>query len=95
MENAILLGNILRHITTRYDRLFQTAFPYSMGFHQRPTDGETYPEWHFHGHYFPPLLRSAAVQKFMVGYEMLGSPQRDITPESAAQRLVEAEEKIS
>ena len=90
-----LLGNILRHITTRYDRLFQTAFPYSMGFHQRPTDGETYPEWHFHGHYFPPLLRSAAVQKFMVGYEMLGSPQRDITPESAAQRLVEAEEKIS
>ena len=62
-----LLGNILRHITTRYDRLFQTAFPYSMGFHQRPTDGETYPEWHFHGHYFPPLLRSAAVTEIYGG----------------------------
>ena len=89
------LGDILQRITRRYDNLFQTAFPYSMGFHQRPTDGEAYPEWHFHAHYFPPLLRSATVQKFMVGYEMLGSPQRDITPESAAQRLAEAEEKNS
>jgi UDPglucose--hexose-1-phosphate uridylyltransferase len=89
------LGDILRRITTRYDGLFQTAFPYSMGLHQRPTDGNDHPEWHFHGHYFPPLLRSATVQKFMVGYEMLSSPQRDITPESAAQRLAEAEEKNS
>jgi UDPglucose--hexose-1-phosphate uridylyltransferase len=89
------LGDILRRITRRYDSLFQTAFPYSMGFHQRPTDGQAYPEWHFHGHYFPPLLRCATVQKFMVGYEMLGSPQRDITPESAAQRLAEAEGKIT
>ncbi len=89
------LGDILQRITRRYDNLFQTAFPYSMGFHQRPTDGQAHPEWHFHGHYFPPLLRSATVQKFMVGYEMLGSPQRDIMPESAAQRLAEAEEKTT
>jgi len=89
-----LLGAILQRITRRYDNLFQTAFPYSMGFHQRPTDGPAYPEWHFHAHYFPPLLRSATVQKFMVGYELLGSPQRDITPESAAQRLAETGEKL-
>ncbi len=82
-----LLGDILRQLTTRYDHLFETAFPYSMGFHQRPTDRQAHPEWHFHAHFFPPLLRSATVQKFMVGYELLGSPQRDITPESAAQRL--------
>jgi UDPglucose--hexose-1-phosphate uridylyltransferase len=87
-----LLGDILRRITTRYDDLFQTSFPYSMGFHQRPTDENPHAEWHFHAHYFPPLLRSATVQKFMVGYEMLGSPQRDITPETAAQRLVELAE---
>ncbi len=58
-----------------------------MGFHQRPTDGEQYPEWHFHGHFYPPLLRSATVRKFMVGFEMLGMPQRDITPEAAAEQL--------
>jgi UDPglucose--hexose-1-phosphate uridylyltransferase len=85
-----MLGDILLRVTSRYDNLFQTAFPYSMGFHQRPTDGNAHPEWHFHAHYFPPLLRSATVQKFMVGYEMLGSPQRDITPEAAARRLAEA-----
>ncbi|GAC1702652.1 MAG: UDP-glucose--hexose-1-phosphate uridylyltransferase [Candidatus Acidiferrum sp.] len=84
-----LLGDILRRTTIRYDNLFETSFPYSMGFHQRPSDGEAHPEWHFHAHYFPPLLRSATVQKFMVGYEMLGSPQRDILPESAAARLGE------
>jgi UDPglucose--hexose-1-phosphate uridylyltransferase len=83
------LGEILRKITQRYDRVFATSFPYSMGFHQRPTDGRDYPQWHFHGHYFPPLLRSATVQKFMVGYEMLATPQRDITPEDAARRLKE------
>jgi len=87
-----LLADILRRTTIRYDNLFETAFPYSMGFHQRPTDGLAHPEWHFHAHYYPPLLRSATVQKFMVGYEMLGSPQRDITPESAAGLLAEAGE---
>jgi len=87
-----LLADILRRTTIRYDNVFETPFPYSMGFHQRPTDGRAHDEWHFHAHYFPPLLRSAVVQKFMVGYEMLGSPQRDLTPESAAGRLVEVGE---
>ncbi len=82
-----LLGGILKQLTARYDNLFETAFPYSMGFHQRPADGQLHPEWHFHAHYYPPLLRSASVQKFMVGYEMLASPQRDITAETAAARL--------
>src|SRR5437016_13483601 len=74
------LADILKRITTRYDNLFQISFPYSMGFHQAPTDGEPHPEWHLHAHFYPPLLRSATVRKFMVGYEMLASPQRDITP---------------
>jgi UDPglucose--hexose-1-phosphate uridylyltransferase len=87
-----LLAEMLRSITIRYDNLFETSFPYSMGFHQRPTDAQTHPEWHFHAHYLPPLLRSATIQKFMVGYELLGSPQRDITPESAAERLRELPE---
>jgi UDPglucose--hexose-1-phosphate uridylyltransferase len=81
------LADILRRVTRRYDNLFGVSFPYSMGFHQRPTDGAAYPEWHLHAHFYPPLLRSATVRKFMVGYEMLGQPQRDITPESAAERL--------
>src|SRR5579859_615127 len=81
------LAGILRRLTIHYDNLFETAFPYSMGFHQEPTDGKSHPEFHFHAHYFPPLLRSATVQKFMVGYEMLAGPQRDITPEGAAARL--------
>jgi UDPglucose--hexose-1-phosphate uridylyltransferase len=80
------LADILKRLTVRYDNLFQTPFPYSMGFHQRPSDGP-HPEWHFHAHFFPPLLRSATVRKFVVGYELLASPQRDITPESAAERL--------
>ena len=87
------LADILRRLTIRYDNLFETAFPYSMGFHQEPTDGESHPEFHFHAHYFPPLLRSAAVRKFMVGYEMLAGPQRDITPEGAAERLRNLTEK--
>jgi UDPglucose--hexose-1-phosphate uridylyltransferase len=82
-----LLGEILRQITTRYDNLFEVSFPYSMGFHQRPTDGKGHPESHLHVHFYPPLLRSATIQKFMVGFEMLGTPQRDITPETAADRL--------
>ena len=83
------LADILKRLTTRYDNLFETSFPYSMGFHQAPADGEPHPEWHFHAHFYPPLLRSATVRKFMVGFEMLGMPQRDITPESAAKRLRE------
>jgi UDPglucose--hexose-1-phosphate uridylyltransferase len=82
-----LLAEILHRVCVRYDNLFEVPFPYTMGFHQRPTDGEPHPEWHFHAHYYPPLLRSATIPKFMVGYEMLGSPQRDITPEAAAERL--------
>ncbi len=81
------LADILKRVTTRYDNLFQVSFPYTMGFHQQPTDGQSHPEWHLHAHYYPPLLRSAAVRKFMVGYEMLASPQRDITAEAAAERL--------
>jgi len=84
-----LLGAILKRITTRYDNLFEIPFPYSMGFHQRPTDNMPHEEWHFHAHYYPPLLRSATVQKFMVGYEMMAAPQRDFTPENAALRLHE------
>jgi len=81
------LADILKQITTRYDNLFSVSFPYTMGFHQQPTDGKPHPEWHFHGHFYPPLLRSASVRKFMVGFEMLGMPQRDITAETAAERL--------
>ena len=87
-----LLGDILRRVTIRYDNLFESAFPYSMGFHQQPTDGEPHEAWHLHAHYFPPLLRSATVRKFMVGYELLASPQRDLTPEAATIRLIEAGE---
>ena len=83
------LAEILKHVTTRYDNLFEISFPYSMGFHQAPSDGQAHPEWVLHAHFYPPLLRSATVRKFMVGYEMLGMPQRDITPESAAERLQE------
>ena len=81
------LADILGRLARRYDNLFGVTFPYSMGFHQRPTSGAEHPEWHLHGHFYPPLLRSATVRKFMVGYELLAQPQRDITPESAAQRL--------
>ncbi len=87
------LANILKRMTTRYDNLFEAPFPYSMGFHQRPTDGQAHEEWHLHAHFYPPLLRSATVRKFMVGYEMLASPQRDITPEWAAARLRDVGEK--
>jgi UDPglucose--hexose-1-phosphate uridylyltransferase len=86
------LADILKRVTSRYDNVFGVPFPYSMGFHQRPTDGQPHPEWHLHAHFYPPLLRSATVRKFMVGYEMLASPQRDITPESAAERLRAASE---
>jgi len=85
------LAAILNRLTGCYDKLFQTSFPYSMGFHQSPTDGKAHSAWHFHAHFYPPLLRSATVRKFMVGYEMLATPQRDITPEEAAARLQEAD----
>jgi len=88
-EESDGLADIMKRLTSGYDGLFQTSFPYSMGFHQRPTDGEPHPEWHLHAHYLPPLLRSATVRKFMVGYELLATPQRDITPEAAAARLRE------
>jgi len=81
------LSDILKQVTATYDKVFAVPFPYSMGFHQTPTDGGNHPEWHFHAHFYPPLLRSASVRKFMVGFEMLGTPQRDITPETAAERL--------
>lgn len=81
------LADILKRLTTRYDNLFETSFPYSAGMHQAPTDGAANEEWHFHMHFYPPLLRSATVRKFMVGYEMLGEAQRDLTPEAAAERL--------
>ena len=87
------LAEILKRITTRYDNLFEISFPYSMGFHQAPTDVQSHPEWHLHAHYYPPLLRSATVRKFMVGYEMLATPQRDITPEAAAERLRQVSER--
>ena len=121
-EERDALADMLKRITTRYDNLFETSFPYSMGIHQQPTAsgfrrpasgdvpgssrasrghgdsdaGRRTPDagswWHFHIHFYPPLLRSATVKKFMVGYEMLGEAQRDLTPEAAAQRLREASE---
>ena len=81
------LAEIMKTVTTRYDNLFEISFPYSMGFHQASFDNAPHSEWMLHAHFYPPLLRSATVKKFMVGYEMLGMPQRDITPEAAAERL--------
>jgi UDPglucose--hexose-1-phosphate uridylyltransferase len=81
------LSDIIKRTTTRYDNLFRCSFPYSSGIHQAPTDQERHPEFDFHLHFYPPLLRSATVKKFMVGFEMLADPQRDITPEFAADRL--------
>jgi UDPglucose--hexose-1-phosphate uridylyltransferase len=80
-------ANVIKVITTKYDNLFQTSFPYSSGLHQAPTDGKDHKEWHLHMHFYPPLLRSASIKKFMVGYEMMAEPQRDITPEYSAQVL--------
>lgn len=86
------LADILKRLTVRYDNLFNVSFPYTMGFHQAPTDGSKHSHWHMHAHFYPPLLRSSTVQKFMVGFEMLAMPQRDITAEQAAQRLRELSE---
>ena len=79
-------AEIIKELTTKYDNLFEVSFPYSAGIHQSPTD-MTHPEWHFHMSFYPPLLRSAEVKKFMVGYEMFAMPQRDVTPEFAAEKL--------
>jgi UDPglucose--hexose-1-phosphate uridylyltransferase len=87
------LADILRRLTIRYDNLFKTSFPYTMGFHQQPTDGRAHPGFHLHAHFYPPLLRSATVKKFMVGYELLAMPQRDITPELAAAQLRDLPER--
>ena len=86
-EEVLSLSQILKQVTSTYDKLFAVPFPYSMGFHQAPTDNLDHPEWHFHAHFYPPLLRSATVRKFMVGFELLGTQQRDITAEVAAERL--------
>jgi UDPglucose--hexose-1-phosphate uridylyltransferase len=86
------LADLLRRISVRYDNLFRTSFPYSMGFHGRPTDGADHPHWRLHAVFFPPLLRSATVRKFLVGYEMTAEPQRDLTAEEAARRLREQPE---
>ncbi|MGE4586686.1 MAG: UDP-glucose--hexose-1-phosphate uridylyltransferase [Mangrovibacterium sp.] len=88
-EEKAGLADIYRRLTIMYDNLFEVSFAYSAGVHQAPTDGKEHPAWHFHMHFYPPLLRSASVKKFMVGYEMLAGPQRDITAESAAARLRE------
>lgn len=82
-----LLAEAVQRLTTLYDNLFRVSFPYSMGWHGAPFDQNDHPEWRVHAHFFPPLLRSATVRKFMVGYEMLAEAQRDLTPEQAAERL--------
>ncbi len=80
-------ASALKNITVRYDNLFEVSFPYSSGIHQAPTDGGDHTSFHFHMHFYPPLLRSATVKKFMVGYEMMANPQRDLTAELAAEKL--------
>jgi UDPglucose--hexose-1-phosphate uridylyltransferase len=86
-SQSLSLAKIICEITTKYDNLFDTSFPYSMGWHSAPFDSEAHSEWTLHAHFFPPLLRSASVRKFMVGYEMMAEAQRDLTPEQAADRL--------
>lgn len=86
-DEEISLAEILKQLTCKYDNLFHTSFPYSAGMHQAPVNDGEHPSWHWHMHFYPPLLRSATVKKFMVGYEMLANAQRDITPEAAAEKL--------
>ena len=89
VDEVASLAESLKQVTSRFDNIFNISFPYSMGFHQAPFDNQPHPEWILHAHFYPPLLRSATVRKFMVGYEMLAMPQRDITPESSAERMRE------
>lgn len=92
-EEESSFAEIIKKLCITYDNLFETSFPYSSGIHQQPTDGEEHPEWHFHMSFYPPLLRSKNVKKFMVGYELFASPQRDITAEQAADTLKNLSEK--
>ena len=89
----VALADLLRRTLVRYDNLFETSFPYSMGWHGAPSDDGDYRGWQLHAHIYPPLLRSATVKKFMVGYELLAEAQRDITPEQAAKRLRDLSEQ--
>ncbi|TKB97779.1 UDP-glucose--hexose-1-phosphate uridylyltransferase [Pedobacter cryophilus] len=91
-EETLALAQIFKALTIKYDNLFETSFPYSSGIHQAPVNDGEHPEWHWHMHFYPPLLRSATVKKFMVGYEMMANPQRDITAEQAAMKLKELPE---
>lgn len=91
-EESLAFADAIRRLTIKYDNLFETSFPYSAGIHQTPTDGEDHPEWHMHMHFYPPLLRSATVKKFMVGYELMAEAQRDISPEKSAAMLRELPE---
>ncbi len=93
-EEKDAFAEILKRLTGKYDNMFNISFPYSGGIHQAPTDGRDHPEWHFHMHFLPPLLRSATIRKFMVGYEMLANPQRDITAEFSAAKLRELPETL-
>lgn len=86
-DEVVALAGLLKSVLSAYDKLFDAPMPYSMGFHPRPSDGDAHPEWLFHAHIYPPLLRSATIRKHLVGFEMLGMPQRDLTPEVAAERL--------
>jgi UDPglucose--hexose-1-phosphate uridylyltransferase len=86
-EERQALAEILKDLNARYDGLFACSFPYSMGWHGQPIDDDPHPYWRLHATYFPPLLRSATVRKFLVGYELTAEPQRDLTAEAAADRL--------
>ncbi|QGW27553.1 UDP-glucose--hexose-1-phosphate uridylyltransferase [Phnomibacter ginsenosidimutans] len=86
-DERLAFAIMLKELTAKYDNLFHVSFPYSAGIHQAPVNNGQHPAWHWHMHFYPPLLRSATVKKFMVGYEMLANPQRDVTPEWAAERL--------
>lgn len=88
-KESTSFAKIIKEVTNKYDNLFETSFPYSSGIHQAPTDGRDHDGWHFHMSFYPPLLRSATIKKFMVGYEMFANPQRDITAEQAAKHLKE------
>lgn len=92
-EEKVAFADIIKRLTTKYDNLFEVSFPYSAGIHQAPVNNGQHKSWHLHMHFFPPLLRSATVKKFMVGYEMLANPQRDITAEWAAEKLRDLSEQ--
>jgi UDPglucose--hexose-1-phosphate uridylyltransferase len=91
-EEEAALADLMRRVCVRYDNLFEASFPYSMGFYSAPTDGAPHPYWRFHAEYYPPLLRSASIKKFLVGYEMTADPQRDLTAEQATSKLRELSE---